>query len=147
MIRSICVFLMLGVGFGCSGPSAPTAPERLPLRHLAILYGKYRNSHSGRPPKDEAQFKHYIGSLKANQLAAAGVSAVEIDSLFVSPRDGLAYEIRYGEPPPAPGPDGPPAVVVERAGKNGKRMVAYSTGKVDEIDDAQYQMIRFTKGD
>ena len=34
---------------------------------------------------------------------------------------------------------------MERTGKDGKRMVAYSTGKVEEIDEAQYQKIRFTK--
>jgi hypothetical protein len=144
MTRTAVTCLLL-IGLGCSSPPAPSAPERVPLRHLAILYGKYRNSHQGRPPKDEAEFKQYIQGLGERQLAAAGVSANEVDSLFVSPRDGQPYEVRYNDPPPAEGPEGPAAVVVEKVGKNGKRMVAYSTGRVDEIDDVQYQKVRFTK--
>jgi hypothetical protein len=144
MTRTAVALLMV-VGAGCSNPPAPTAPERLPLRQLAVLYGKYRNGHKGRPPKDEAEFKQYIKGLDANQLSAAGISEAEVDGLFVSPRDGQPYEVRYNDPPPAEGPDGPAAVVVEKVGKDGKRMVAYSMGKVDEIDDAQYQKVRFTK--
>ena len=72
------------------------------------------------------------------------MSAAEVDTLFVSPRDGQPYDVRYNDPPPAEGPQGPAAVVVERVGKDGKRFVAYFTGKVEEIDDAQYQKVRFT---
>ena len=137
--------LLLFVGLGCSSPPAPNAPERVPLRHLAILYGKYRNAHRGAPPRDEADFKKFITGLDPAQLAAAGVTAAEVDTLFVSPRDGQPYDVRYNDPPPAAGPDGPAAVVAEKVGKGGKRMVAYSTGQVDEVDEAQYQKVRFTK--
>ncbi len=134
--------LLLFIGLGCSSPPAPNAPERVPLRHLAILYGKYRNAHRGAPPKDEADFKKFITGLDPAQLAAAGVSAAEVDTLFVSPRDGQPYDVRYNDPPSA---DRPSAVVAEKVGKGGKRMVAYSTGQVDEVDEAQYQTVRFTK--
>jgi hypothetical protein len=134
--------LLLFVGLGCSSPPAPNAPERVPLRHLAILYGKYRNAHRGAPPRDEADFKKFITGLDPAQLSAAGVSAAEVDTLFVSPRDGQPYEVRYNDPPQA---DRPAAVVAEKVGKGGKRMVAYSTGQVDEVDEAQYQTVRFTK--
>ena len=144
-MRLLSAGLLLVFGLGCSSPPAVTVPERLPLRHLAVLYGRYRASHKGMVPKDEAQFKEYIKSLDEKQLSSAGVSAAEIDSLFVSPRDNQPYDIRYNDPPPPDGPNGPSAVVVERVGKGGKRMVAYSMGKVEEIDDAKYQKIRFTK--
>jgi len=62
---------------------------------------------------------------------AAGVSAAEIDTLFVSPRNGQPYDVRYNDPPPPEGPQGPLAVVVERVGKGGMRFVAYSTGKIE----------------
>jgi hypothetical protein len=129
---------------GCSGPPAVNAPERVPLRQLAIFYGKYRSSHQGQPPKDEAQFKQYIKGLDARHLSTAGLTLAEVDSLFVSPRDGQPYDVRYGAPPPTEGPDGPVAVVAERVGKGGRRFVAYSTGKVEEIDETQYQKVRFT---
>src|SRR3954454_5892981 len=93
--------LLVTVGLGCSGPPAPNAPERVPLRHLAVLYGKYRNAHRGNPPRDEAEFKQFITGLDAPQLAAAGVTAAEVDTLFVSPRDGQPYDVRYKAPPPA----------------------------------------------
>jgi hypothetical protein len=144
MIRATLAAWLIFAGLGCSGPPAPNSPERLPLRHLAILYGKYRGAHRGQPPKDEAQFKQFITALEPNQLAAAGVSAAEIDAMFVSPRDAQPYDVRYNDSPPPDGPNGPSAVVMERVGKNGMRLVAYSTAKVEEIDDAQYQKVRFT---
>lgn len=143
MTRIISVNLIAFALVGCTSAPAPTTAERLPLRHLAILYGKYRNAHQGAVPKDEAQFKKFIKSLDPSQLAAAGVSANELDGLFVSPRDGEPYDVRYNNPPPPDGDDGPAAVVMERTGKNGKRMVAYSIGKVDEVDETEYQRIRF----
>jgi hypothetical protein len=146
MIRLIATGALLAMVAGCSAtPPAATTPERLPLRHLAVLYGKYRSGHQGRPPKDEAEFKQFLKGLDAQQLASAGVSTAEVDSLFISPRDNQPYDVRYNDPPPPEGPDGPSAVVVERTGVGGKRFVAYSTGKVEEIDDAKYQKVRFTK--
>jgi hypothetical protein len=118
MTRAISAGLVLVI-LGRSAPPAPTAPERLPLRHLAFLYDKFRSGHRGQPPKDTG--------LDANQLSAAGVSAAEIDTLFMSPRDGQPYEIRDNDPPPADGPNGPSDGGVERVGKNGMRLVAYST--------------------
>lgn len=144
MTRALLIGCIAFATVGCSSPQGPASPERVPLRHLAILYGKYRNSHQGMPPKDEAQFKQYIKSLGASQLAAAGVSEAEIDTLFVSPRDGQPYEVRYSKAPPADDGSGPAAVVIEHTGKNGKRLVAYSIGKVEEIDEATYQKVRFT---
>ena len=79
--------------------AGPNSPERLPLRHLAILYGRFRSAHRGQPPKDEGQFKQYIKALDDKQLAAAGVTGAELDSLFVSPRDGRPYDVRYNDPP------------------------------------------------
>ena len=140
MTRVLSASLIALTLCGCSSSSpAPTTPERLLLRHLAILYGKYQGANQGKPPKDEAQFKKFIKGLNENQLATAGVSPAEIDELFVSPRDGQPYDIRYNNPPSSEA-----LVVAERTGRNGKRMVAYSTGRVDEIDDAEYQKIRFT---
>src|SRR2546430_2512511 len=132
MTRALLAGWIVFLVIGCSSPQGPASPERVPLRHLAILYGQYRNSHQGVPPKDGAQFKQYIKSLGAPQLTAAGVSEAEVDTLFVSPRDGQPYEVRYNNPPPADDGGGPAAVVVEHSGKNGMRLVAYSTGQVDE---------------
>ena len=145
MTRVLWAGLGVLIGLGCSGPPGPNVPDRVPLRQLAILYGKYRHSHHGQPPADEAQFKQFIKSLDARQLTAAGVTAAEVDTLFVSPRDGQPYEIRY-DTSPAKGPEGTAAaVVVERVGAGGKRFVAYSTGQVEEIDEAGYQKIRFSR--
>jgi hypothetical protein len=141
--RTGCLLLLFGLT-GCAGPAPVANPEKLPLRHLAILYGQYRNSHMGKAPKDEAEFKKFLNSLDATQLAAAGLDKSEVDSMFISPRDKQPYAIRYGDAPPAPGPDGPSVVVFEKQGVAGKRYVAYTTGEIEEVDEAKFQKIRFT---
>jgi hypothetical protein len=138
MTRAISAGLPIVVGLRCSAPPAANTPVRLPLRHLAMLYGKYRGSHKGQQPKDEAQLKQFIAALDGSQLSAAGISAAEIDTLFVSPRDGRPHDVRYNDSPPPDGPNGPSAVVIEKVGKDGMCFVAYSTAKVEEIDDAQF---------
>ena len=144
MTRATFASTLILMCLGCSAPPAPTAPERLPLRHLAILYGKYRYSHKGQPPKDEGQFKQFIAALDGSQLSAAGIRVAEIDTLFLSPRDGQPYDFRYNDSPPPDGPNGPLAVVMARVGKDGVCFVSYSTAKVEEIDDARFQEVRFT---
>jgi hypothetical protein len=147
MTRVLFIGLFLVAGCSAATPPPPpvNAPETVSPRHLAALHGSFRQSHRGRPPKDEAEFKEYIKGLGEGRLASLGIANLQVDALFVSPRDGQPYEVRYNDAAPAAGGKGPPAVVVERVGKDGKRMVAYSTLQVEEIDDAQYQKVRFSK--
>lgn len=142
--RGVALVAMSIAATGCSSEATHiNAADRLPLKHLAILYGQYRSSHQGQVPKDEASFKDYIKKLDPNQLNAAGVDQSEIEKLFVSPRDNEPYVIRYNNPPPAPGPNGPSAVGYEKTGKNGKRFVAFTTGELEEVDEARFAGLKF----
>ena len=64
-------------------------------------------------------------------------------SIFTSPRDQQKYVVRYNLKLEPGGPTR--AVAWEATGHNGKRFVAYSTGEVEEVDEAKYQKVRFVR--
>lgn len=128
------------------------------MRNLAVLLGQYTGRHQGRGPKDEQEFKTYLRGLSADEMRSFGG---DVDKLFVSPRDLQPYVIRYGQsagPPGMPGsglrpgesitvgPNSPnaynePLVAYEKTGVEGKRYVAYQTGKVELVDEARLQQL------
>jgi hypothetical protein len=142
--RSPLLVLLLGLTMlSLAGCGAPTeVPQEEPVVHLkalAVFYGRYVASHRGQSPPSEAEFKKYVQSLSKTELEALGVTDVE--SLFVSPRDGQPYHVQYNIPLPPPGPDGAPVVAYEQTGEGGERYVATSLGDVQLMDEAKFQAI------
>jgi hypothetical protein len=143
------------VGLAACTPSArPPSDTEKHLKTLAILYGRFMNTHRGQAPANEGELKKFIQSLSPEQLDAMGVNASNLDSLFVSPRDSLPYGVAWkpasakasgpaGMPGMPPGAGADKAVVTmvvwEQKGAGGKHFVADSLGKVEEIDDATFQ--------
>lgn len=123
---------------GCSRPSeVPQTESEIHLKAFAVLYGRYVGSHRGQTPPSEADFKKYIQGLPKEQLDALKVTAV--DSLFVSPRDGQPYVVKYKIALPPPGPQGAPLIAHEQTGQGGKRYVANSLGDVQLVDESKFQ--------
>jgi hypothetical protein len=112
------------------------------LQVLASLYGRYTAKNRGQPPADEAALRKFIPTLSAEEQAALAVDPANLDKVFVSPRDGQPYVVRYKVRTGVPAADGStPVIAYERAGKNGKRMVAYSNAKVEEIDESRLKQL------
>lgn len=124
---------------GCGNPD-PTSYSPPPESKLLRLYLKYAQSHRdnrGIPtgPANEAEFKRFLRSIPAQQLAEVQSHPGEIDQLFISPRDGQPYRLVYGLRIDAR----PGVVLYESTGVDGKKRVYFLSGKSEEMDDAQLQ--------
>lgn len=132
--------LILGIGCllgaGCGGPNNPAGSQvqTSKLRAIVAFYQQYQDSHRRQPPENEAEFKAYVKTLSPQQLDAWKVS--DIDQAFLSERDGQPYVVLYGKQA-ASGR----LIGSERNGKDGQRMVAYKTGQVELVDEAQFQKL------
>lgn len=98
-----------------------------------MLFGQYTSGHQGQGPRDESDFKAFI------KQRVPGLSADEVDALFVSPRDQkpyvIMYKVRMGPIPST----GTPIVAHEETGVEGKQMAADFLGGVQELDKAEIE--------
>lgn len=109
-----------------------------PLRQLVLLLGQYKASHQGRNPANVAEFKQFVKNFDRAKLELWGIKDTE--KIFISPRDNKPYVLRLhisGAPPS----DGTkmPIVAHEQEGVQGKRMVAFLTMEVQEVEEAEFQ--------
>ncbi len=130
---------------GCTDENAKRLAEMNPtnIQRLSNLYAGFQNMKSSGGPKDEAELKGFIKAYDPERLRAMGVDPGNPDSVFVSERDGKPFKVRYkvggGRGSVAP-------VVFEAEGKDGKKQVGFTGGKVEEVDDATYQQYWSGKG-
>ncbi len=113
---------------GCQQSQKP-AEEARPSQ-LAIFYGRYISMNKGQSPANERELKEFIKKIDAT---------INVDDIFVSPRDKEPYVVRYKIGAAMPGA----AVVTvhETTGANGKKMVGLTTGEVKLVDDAEFQQL------
>jgi hypothetical protein len=141
-IGPILVLASLLLQAGCSGKSAPPpSEEEVNLKKLAILIGQFRAHNRGALPTDPAQVKAFAAQMPADRLQGWHIDPGNLDALLISSRDLKPFVFRApaaGGGPPTPG--GPQRVMVyEQVGKDGKRMVAYETCQVAELDEAKFK--------
>jgi hypothetical protein len=124
---------------GCSGGGGKLPENEAHLKALSVMYGKYSRTHGGMGPIDEADFKKFVKSLNVGELEEFRIDPNDLDKTFTSPRDkqpyGIAYKVRGGVPG---GPGGSQMVAWEQTGSGGKHVVADALGKIEEIDDAEF---------
>lgn len=136
----LAVIAMTGCGGGFDAESAMQEVNATNAQRLSNLYAQYCREHRGKGPKNEDAFKAFIRDMNPVLLERIDVDVNEIDELFKSERDGQALTIRYSvssndrsEPKP---------IVFESIGIDGKRLVAFTGQKVEEIDDeSKYQQL------
>jgi hypothetical protein len=139
VIGSIGFAVCLAILAGCSERAAQKeAVERDNIRTLARMYGQYMSAHRGMGPKNEQEFKKYLQG-RRDELAAEQIT--DIDSLFISNRDGQPYTVVYGMTPAKSMTPTGRVVAYEKQGVDGKRMVAYELMSVEELDEARFQAV------
>ncbi|MCU0705835.1 MAG: hypothetical protein MUF18_17850 [Fimbriiglobus sp.] len=123
---------------GCGGPDYTkdiAAQNKSNAQRLANMYAAYQNMKNSGGPKDEADFKDWIKGYATDKLSAMGIDPNKMDDLFKSERDGKPFKIRYkvggGRGSVAP-------VVFEAEGKDGKKQVAFTGGKIEEVGEPEY---------
>jgi hypothetical protein len=128
------------IAAGCGGAPTGTTdpPAKLRLERLLECYRSYA-AEEKTPPPDEKALKDYIAGLPADRREAAGMTE-GVDELFVSPRDGQKYVVRYGLRPDPGGET--EAVAWEAVGQGGARFVALSVGYVEEYGEAEFNELK-----
>lgn len=122
---------------GCGGKPAAVERETSNLKPLSVLYGKYLSQHRGKAPADEAELKKFAKSVNVKELEALGVK--DIDSLFISTRDQKPYAVIYGNSVTSAPPGKEVVIAYEQEGVSGKRYVATSLGRIEEVDEARFR--------
>lgn len=131
----LLVVLSMSLILGCGGSRTPPV-EEVSIKALTILYGRFFQSHQGKPPADEAEFRAFVETVSAEELAQLG--AKDPAKLWTSARDGQPYVVMYGSLTNPQGPSGP-VVIHEKVGSGGKRFVGTSLGNVEEVDEARFR--------
>lgn len=137
-------FLLALVGLfastGC-GSDALSSPTAVRLRALGGLYLEYaiNISRNRQGPAREEEFKKYVQGLPDFKLEDVRLDRDSLDTLWTSERDGQPFVIVCGVSIHELSGDRAPLVAHERTGKNGKRLVAYANGKVEEVDDDRFR--------
>src|SRR5437762_3412745 len=123
LVLGIGVLVFRGSGTPQTGTTDPEAKTR--LEKLFQLYRAFAGENKSRGPANEQALKDYYGKLPPDQKAVYGDN---VDTLFVNPRDGEKYVVRYGvRIDPGGRQEG---IIWEKEGKDGKRFVALSMGYV-----------------
>ena len=132
--RAICVALMLILLAGCGGSQSSGSTGE--SRHVRLLVGLYKMAarERGRPLTNDQDFKDYVNSRGPEWFKEVGVS--DVDELFTSERDGQPIVVVYGERPAGMAKD---VIAYEQTGVDGKRMVGFDLGNVEEVDETRFR--------
>lgn len=146
---AIVTLLVCLPGITACGPSG-TAGDRMVrdknktnLQRLCNLYRFYQSKHGWQGPADEATFRKFVSTQSGRTLKRMGIDPSDIDALFVSERDQEKFEIRWGVSGEERAAEGgtAPAIVFEKSGNAGMRMVGFSGAAPKEVDDSEYKRL------
>ena len=119
---------------GCGGSSESSTEDWQEFRNLTILYCDVVK-HTASPPVSEQAFKAHLQSV-GGQAVAKALEVANVEELFISKRDGKPIVLIYGQRPPGVRSD---VGLYEQEGVNGKRLVGYTLGMVEEVDEAKFR--------
>ncbi|MGI9427810.1 MAG: hypothetical protein ACR2NM_04075 [Bythopirellula sp.] len=103
------------------------------LRSIVALYNSAGNQ-QGRAPTSEAELRDYVVANAQQVLEKLEIAS--FDELLISERDGLPFVVLYGKTPKGVRPD---IIAYEQTGINGKRLVGFSLGNIEEVDETAFR--------
>jgi hypothetical protein len=121
--------VLLVVVAGC-GTAPQPVQESEPLAQLLSAYLQATDS-LRRPPKDESELRPFLPADKA-------------DAMFISPRDGQPYVLRWGVnyKDPKLDPVNPPLIAYEQQGKDGIRHAVSVVGLAMLTEEQFVQLVK-----
>ncbi|MEN1681364.1 MAG: hypothetical protein AAGJ46_17415 [Planctomycetota bacterium] len=132
-VAVLCTLCMVG----CS-KKAPTLADvnNTNIKKLRGAYGLFLFQHNLRGPESEDQLKDFLRTDAGAKvkLERMGMTLDDIDSIFISERDGKPFKVRYGL-----NGIGDHAAVFEAEGVDGKRQVAFANPR--EVDADEYDQL------
>ncbi|MBM4010741.1 MAG: hypothetical protein FJ286_05095 [Planctomycetes bacterium] len=138
-------FVALGVAVASSGGCSDgnlrrqvAAMNDSRIKQLANLFRFYQATNGWVGPKDEATLQAFLQSAPTKNLAMMGIDPARFDEMLVSDRDGKPFRVRWGV---SIGPLEEQAVVFEAEGSAGKRFVAFTGARAEEVDSDRYDRL------
>src|SRR5262245_47174210 len=95
--------------------------EETNLSNLARLYGFYVGKNRGQPPADLATLEGFAQKADRAELQRRGVTATDLQAIFVSSRDNQPFVYRRPKGKGVPGVGGGNVILYEQTGSGGKR--------------------------
>jgi hypothetical protein len=120
---------------GCSSSEkapAPPSADELHIKNIAIIYQVATGANKGKAAKSIDELKKVVSNMDSERAQEMKIDPKNMDSIFNSPRDGQPYVIRF---------KGDGVLAYEKTGKNGKRLVVYTTMEVKEIEEAKLKEV------
>jgi len=143
MPRRRAIIAVLGlVVFSLSGCSddALNSPTALRMSGLANAYLDHVVSANG-PPADEAALKKHMKGLRESVQYDYHIDPSNIDASFKSERDNEPLVVIYGKGVGKISGDSKHVIAHEKTGKNGKRLVVFTSTKVDIVNEAELERL------
>ena len=128
---------------GCSD-DALKSPTALKMSGLANAYLDHVVSANG-PPADEVALKKHMRGLRGSVQYDYHIDPDNIDASFVSERDKEPLVITYGKGVGKISGDSKHVIAHEKNGKNGKRLVVFTSTKVDVVNEAELERLKTAK--
>lgn len=145
--RMLAVLLVLGLLNGCGSDLNPNdavaAANTNNIQRLSNLYLAFQSENGWVGPPDDSSLKEFIRGLPTNTLTRIGIEPNNVDSIFISDRDGQPFKLRYKVVGSMMGSTEP--VVFESEGVDGQRMVGFLNMTQRDVDSAEYDSL-FAKG-
>ncbi len=139
LLLALALLLPVGCGGGGGPDKLISDANATNLHRVSNLYVLYQTRNGWQGPPDEATFKQFIESQEDRVLERMGVEPGNLAAVFASDRDSEPFVIRWGLPG---NPRGEPvAIVFEKTGVSGKRMVGFTIPPPREVEDAEYQQL------
>jgi hypothetical protein len=105
------------------------------IKQLANLFRFYQATNGWVGPKDEATLRSFVQAAPRKNLDMMGIDPSRFEEMLVSDRDGKPFAVRWGV---SIGPMEEQAVVFEAEGRDGRRLVAYTGARTEEVDAERY---------
>jgi hypothetical protein len=117
--------------------STIAAANKFNIQKLTNCYSAFQVNSYGMGPKDDNEFKRFIkNDMGDYHLKLMNINPSNIDAIFVSERDHLPFNVKYGI---KGGPGIVDAVVFEQKGTGGLRQVGINGATIMDVDDAQFK--------
>ena len=121
----LLVFMLGGCSNGSKVDSLVGSLNKSNIQRLSNLYNKYQSQHDWVGPESMDVLKEYVRGLPETRLERMGVDVANLESLFISERDGKEFVVRPGVQGSAMGSVQP--VVFEQDGLDGKWMKGFTS--------------------
>ncbi len=136
----LAIFMVAGCGGGDgSGDKLLADANKTSMDRICTLYSSFQLVNQGNGPSDEATFRSFISERPPLQLERIGVDPSDLDSIFISDRDNEPYEILWSVA--ADQRSEPVAIIAEKTGVDGMRMIGFHRKPHREVEEAEYKQL------